>query len=118
MRSILRDKIMSKYLLYDGEILKIQDIKDIIRCENINLRDLVYLLGLYKGVIYKENARYSRININKYSSIKDSVKLILLDLKYLNEYGNKSYSKFEIINICNKYNVDFYDFLKYARGYK
>ena len=95
-RSILRESIMCKYELYDGMILTINDIQNIALYEEISMKEIIYLLGVYRGIMYNENAKYSRININKHSSIKDCVKMIVLDLKYLKEYSSRSYSHLEI----------------------
>ncbi len=115
MKSVLRKRIMDKYSLYDGMILETYKIKKIVRIENILINEIAFLLGLYKGVLYNENTKYSRINLSKNISIKDNIKLILLDLKYLKRYGQRSYTKNEIIKLCKMYDVEINDFLKYSK---
>lgn len=118
MYSKVREHIMSKYSLYNGQVLKRSFIEEISINEGIEIKDLIYVLGLYYGLLHKENNLTSKINLNKNRTIRENVKIILVDLKYLEGYGHRSYTAYEIEEICYKYNMDIYDFIRYVSRYE
>lgn len=118
VKSKLRNKILKKYNLVEGEKITVGRLTEIAEEENIELQDLIFILGCYQNAKYKQTTAYATIRtINNYDERKQ-VKLIKIDLKYLEEYGSRMYSKSEVIAICNEYNVELEDFLTYLYNYR
>lgn len=117
--SKLMKKILDKYHITDGQKISKYELENIANEEKIELKDLVFLLGCYRKIIYKTDEKWTKIKIyNRKISTRDVVNIIKLDLKYINEYGSRFYTKEEIIKICNEYNIDFHVFLTYIYKYK
>ena len=115
----LLEKIVKKYSLFDSEKMYKSDLIYISNQEKIELKDLVYLLGGYTKIVYKEEDSWTRLNFtNRSLSDREKINMIRLDLKYIQKYGNRYYKKEEIIKICKKYNVDFTTFITYIYRYK
>ena len=118
VKSKLRNKILKKYNLVEGEKITVGRLTETAEEENIELQDLIFILGCYQNAKYKQTTAYATIRtINNYDERKQ-VKLIKIDLKYLDEYGSRMYSKSEVIAICNEYNVELEDFLTYLYNYR
>lgn len=110
--------LTKKYNLKDKQIITKAELQKISDNDNIELKDLIFILGCYYGILYKTEEKWTRININKIFTTKENIKLIKADLKYIKGYGERSYTKKEIEEICNEYEVNVEDFLTYINRYK
>ena len=109
----LLEQMINKYNLVNNQKITKEKLQQIATQEEILLKDLVFLLGCYKNIVYKSEKMWTKINLLKHSESNiDKVKLIKLDLKYLKEYGSKFYKYEEINSICKYYNLDINFFLK------
>ena len=110
--------IVEKHMIKNGQRISLRKLKDISDEEKIYIKDLVFILGCYKGIMYKEDERWTTINLGKSYTTREKVELIKIDLKYLDEYGPRSYPRHEIEEICKEYEIDIKFFLMYIRKYK
>ncbi len=118
MNNIL-SKVLNKYNLYDNRIITKRELEQIAANEKIELKDLVFMLGCYYKIIYKQENSWTRINlINKKINDKYKINMIKIDLKYIKCYGERYYTKQEIVKICDKYNVSIDTFLTYIYKFK
>lgn len=112
-------KIVEKYALLHNQKIYKKELIDIAYKEKVKLNELVFLLGCYSKIVYKSNYSWTRINIENRNLItRDKVNMIKLDLKYIKKYGERYYNKKEIQNICEKYKVNYNDFITYIYKYK
>lgn len=114
----LQTKLSKKYELKDGQTITKGELEEISDKEKIELRDLILILGCYYGILYKSEMKTTKINLAKAYSIREKINLIRLDLRYIEEYGERSYTKKEIENICEEYEVEVEEFLTYISRYK
>jgi len=114
----LLEILVQKYQLKDGQTITKGELEEISNNEKIELRDLICILGCYYGIFYKDELKWSRINLDKKRDARGKIKLIKMDLKYLPEYGERAYTKKEIEKICKRYEVSIEDFITYVNGYK
>lgn len=117
-QSKVRENIKSKYRLYDGQRITVEALIKLAEVENMELQDLLFVLGGYKNAKYKEKDLWTTIGKKKSYNKRDVINLIKIDLKYLHQYGSRMYSKLEIDDICREYNVSLEDFLTYIYNYK
>lgn len=114
----IREKIVRKYGLKYGEKIYRKTLQEISNKEFINLSDLIFILGCHYNILYKREYNLSRINLLKEYSSREKIKLLKMDLKYLEHFGCRMYSINEIIEICTIYKVSLDDFLTYLRRKK
>lgn len=114
----IRDKIIKKYYLTNGQKITIKQLKEIAENERIELKDLILILNCYKNAKYKKTESWTTIKIKKEYTKREIVNLVKIELKYLPQYGSRMYSKKEIKNICKKYKISIDDFLTYVYKYK
>jgi len=114
----LQTKLVEKYELKNEQTITKGELQEISNNEKIDLRDLIFVLGCYYGILYKSEMKRTKINLNKAYTIREKVNLIRLDLRYIEEYGERSYTKEEIEKICKEYEVELEEFLTYISKYK
>lgn len=114
----LTKKLIKKYNLREQQKILLKELKLISNEENIELKELIMLLNCYKGIIYKTDNCWTRINMQKKCSIKKYIKMIKIDLKYLKQYGERMYTQREIKQICNTYAIKFEQFITYMNRNK
>lgn len=117
--NVILSKILSKYNLYDNRIITKKELEQISNNEKIELRDLIFILGCYYKILYKQEKCWTRINlINKKITDKYKIDMIRMDLKYIKCYGTRYYTNQEIVKICGKYKVSVDTFLTYIYKFK
>lgn len=109
----LQKMLIQKHKLKDKQMITKESLEEISNEENIELKDLILILGCYNGILYKNPWQYTRLDFSNQINIKNQVKLIKMDLKYLEDYGKRSYNKEEIENICQEYEITLENFLTY-----
>ena len=117
----LTKEISKKYYLKNKDKITSKVFFEISDKEKIDLNDLILILGINKnnGKKLKEKTKCKMqinlkpIEINTIEDVKHAIKLIKIDLKYLEQYKERYYTKKEIEEICKKYDVKFMWFIKY-----
>ena len=117
-KSKMREYIKIKYQLPDGQKIMVNALIKMSEVEKIELQDLIFILGCYQNAKYKGENAWTTIGIKNKYTIREKIKLIKLDLKYLPQYGSRMYKKSEIEEICDEYSVSLEDFLTYIYNYK
>lgn len=117
-KSKMRENLKKRYKLENGQRIMLDALIKMSEVENIELKDLIFILGCYQNARYKGKNAWTTIGIKQKYNVREIIKLIKLDLKYLPQYGDRMYKKAEIEEICQKYNVSLEDFLTYIYSYK
>ena len=118
---ILTKEISKKYYLKNKDKITTRVFFEISGKEKIDLHDLILILGINKNnekklkekTKCKMQINLDPIEIKTIKDVKHAIKLIKIDLKYLEQYKERYYTKKEIEEICKKYNVKFMWFIKY-----
>lgn len=114
----MQTKVIKKYKLMNNQRITIQELTRIANLENMEIQDLIFILGCYRNAKYKEENNWTRVNFNKKYNKREQVKMIKIDLKYIKKYGSRLYTKKEIEDICKIYGIEVDDFLTYLYNYK
>ena len=117
----LTKEISKKYYLKNKDTITSKVFFEISDKEKIDLHDLILILGINKNnekklkekTKCKMQINLDPMEIKTINDVKHSIKLIKIDLKYLEQYKERYYTKKEIEEICKKYNVKFMWFIKY-----
>lgn len=109
----VRKRLINKYRLEDLQKIEKYALEEISHQEKIEFKDLIFMLGGNRKILYKEQYSWTRINLKKTYYIREFIQMIKMDLKYLPQYGERLYTKEEIEKICTTYKVSIEDFLTY-----
>lgn len=118
---VLTKQIAKKYGLKDKDKITSKLFYEIMEGEKIQLHDLILILGISQNnhkklkekIQCKMQINLKPMEIKNMEDVKHVIKMIKVDLKYLEYYKERYYTKEEIEEICKKYNVKFIWFIKY-----